>query len=101
MNKWTIKLNLEWEDDPFSLEWAHEPDGIVSYIQNYIEEKAKKKKQLEKQSFEVLLETLSKVVKSHLENPDRDDDEDEEKIEPENVEVEKALKKKGTIDLRG
>jgi hypothetical protein len=67
-----------------------------------MDEKAKKKKQLEKQSFEVLLETLSKVVKTHLENPhmhSEDDDEDEE-IEPENPEVEKALKKKGTIDLR-
>ena len=59
----------------------------------------KKKKQLEKQSFEVLLETLSKVVKTHLENPITDDD-DEDTIDPENVEVEKALKKKGTIDLR-
>jgi hypothetical protein len=66
-----------------------------------MEEKAKKKKQMEKQSFEVLLETLSKVVRNHLENPEIDDeDEEDEHVNPENVEAEKALKKKGTIDLR-
>lgn len=102
LNKGTIQLYLEWEDDPFSLEWAYAPAAIVSYIQNYIEDKAKKKKDGEKKSFEVLLDTLQKVVKNHLEHPTYFNEEGEEENEEEkNHEVEKALKKKGTIDLRG
>ena len=99
LNRGTIEVFLEGEDDAFVLDDAYSPDGVVSYIQDYIEEKAKKKKQVEKQSFEVLLDTLQKVVRNHLENPplskeNENGDDEDASPETKDEDLEKALKKK-------
>lgn len=92
-----IILYTAGDRDDFILEGAEYPDDIADHIEEVVHELEKNKKQKEKEPMELLLHTLTEVVRDHLEgNTHRgtnEEDEDEEALE-------RALAKKGTIDLR-
>lgn len=100
LHKWSIIIHLEWEGSNFILEEAKSPKEIVGYIQWVIEDKEKSKHdksaEEEQTSFDMLIWALKNVVKEHLKEQNEEyitGDENEKNIE-------KILKKKGTVDLR-
>lgn len=97
--KWQIYIHLEWENADFSLEDARNPSEIVWYIQWILEDREKSKNQHEENLNEKLLSALRWVVWEYLEKEWLDswlskEEEEEEKS------VDKALKRKWTVDLR-
>ncbi len=96
-NKGDIILYTVGDKDDFVLEWAESPHDIADHIKETIHELAEKKKAKDKAPMEVLLHTLTEVVRDHLEwNSHKTPEEESE----EEQEVKKVLAKKWTIDLR-
>ena len=81
------------------LEGAEHPHDIADHIEEVLHEIAEKKKKKDKAPMELLLHTLTEVVREHLEwgnnNHETVDDTSEDKKE-----IEKILSRKGTVDLR-
>ena len=97
--KGDIYVHLESENEEFFLEDAVNPQGIVEYIQAVISEiHAHKHDPIDdRQPFELLLDTLTQMVREHLEKwwntPDPTS-------EQERIQIEKALRYTSTVDLR-
>lgn len=96
--KGDIVIEMISEHNEFALADAVNPQWIVEYIQAVVDEikHGGTEEKTHQQSFEVLLETLTQMVKEHLEQkwyPKEDSKEYEQTIK-------KALRRTSTIDLR-
>lgn len=100
LNKWDVEIHLDSEWWDFGLSDAKSPWEIVSYIQWILEDKEKAKKEKEKTLTDKLFSTLRWVVGEYLEKEWLKEFEEEVEITPEEKDLNKALKKKWTIDLR-
>lgn len=96
--KGDVILYTENEGVDFILEWAEHPHDITDHIEEVIHELAENKKLKDQAPMELLLHTLTEVVREHLEGGNshhvREEGDDEER------QLEEILAKKGTIDLR-
>jgi len=104
LGKWVIRIHSIWWGE-FILEDAKSPWDIVQFIQWILEESEKAKKEKDKTLNEKLLSTLKWVIKEHLDRnwyKDEIINEDEEwDIPSEEIkELNNALKRKWTVDLR-
>ena len=97
LNKGNIVVHAEGEDAEFMLEGAVNPQEVVSYINEVTEELHQHEEDDDKAPFEILLHTLTEMVREHLEGWGSRE-RSEEVATPE--EIEETLHKKGTIDLR-
>lgn len=109
-HKWDVVLYTAGDRDDFILHGAEHPDDILDHVEEVLHERAKHKDKKEKAPMELLLHTLTEVVREHLEwggssydghgkhtlLPSEKEREEQEKEE----EIEKFLAKKWTIDLR-
>ncbi|MDD5197635.1 MAG: hypothetical protein PHN60_02115 [Candidatus Gracilibacteria bacterium] len=96
-HKGDVILYTAGDGEDFVLEGAENPHDISDHIEEVIQEIAEKKEYEDKAPMELLLHTLTEVVRDHLEgntrqNPGKELEEEEE--------LERVLTKKGTIDLR-
>ncbi|OIO76563.1 hypothetical protein AUJ87_02600 [Candidatus Gracilibacteria bacterium CG1_02_38_174] len=97
-NKGDVILYTMGDDDDFVLEGAENPHEISDQIEEVIHEMAERKEHQDRAPMELLLHTLTEVVRDHLEgNESRGELIDKEEKEEE---IERVLTKKGTIDLR-
>lgn len=96
-HKWDVVLYTAGDENDFVLEWAEYPHDITDHIEEVIHELEEKKKYKEKAPLELLLHTLTEVVRDHLEGNVHETLEEGREWENE---VERILTKKGTIDLR-
>ncbi len=96
-HKGDVILYTPGDKDDFILEWAENPQDIADHIEEVLHEIHEKKKLKDKAPLELLLHTLTEVVRDHLEWGGRENPEEE--LEDQQH-VEKILSKKGTIDLR-
>lgn len=95
-NKGNIIIHTISDDDDLIFEWATNPHDIVSYLDEVVDEIQRKQDNRDKAPFELLLHTLTDMVREHLEWGEYNKREDMASRE----EIEKLLHKKGTIDLR-
>ncbi|MDD5377317.1 MAG: hypothetical protein PHH16_04360 [Candidatus Gracilibacteria bacterium] len=96
-NKGDVILYTTGDDDDFVLEGAEYPHDITDHIEETVHEIEEKKKLKDKAPMELLLHTLTEVVRDHLEGSGRHGEDEEYENEKQ---VERILAKKGTIDLR-
>ncbi|MDD2917109.1 MAG: hypothetical protein PHH70_04670 [Candidatus Gracilibacteria bacterium] len=96
-HKGDVILYTAGDEDNFILEGAEHPHDITDHIEEVIQEIEEKKHHKEKAPLELLLHTLTEVVREHLEGGVHETPEEESEGERE---VERVLAKKGTIDLR-
>jgi hypothetical protein len=101
LGKGDIEIHLHGEEDDFRLEEAANPDGIVEYVQNVIDEfeHGNFEDEGDRKPFEILLETLTDMVREHLERKGEYMSESDRRAAEETVR--KALRRKSTIDLSG
>lgn len=97
-NKGDVVLYTVGEDNNFILEGAENPHDISDQIESVVQELEEKRNEKEKEPMELLLHTLTEVVREHLEGGSGHK-KSEENNEGER-EIEEILAKKGTIDLR-
>lgn len=101
LGKGDIEIHLEDEQEEFRLEEAANPGGIVEYIQGVVDEiqRGKHDGVDDRKPFEILLETLTEMVREHL---DRKGEfiSQEERFATEET-LRKAMRRKSTIDLSG
>ncbi|EKD29499.1 MAG: hypothetical protein ACD_78C00383G0003 [uncultured bacterium (gcode 4)] len=95
-NKGNIIIHTIADDDDLIFEWASNPHDIVSYLDEVVDELQQKEEDRDKAPFELLLSTLTDMVRDHLEWGEYNKRADIASRE----EIEKLLHKKGTIDLR-
>lgn len=95
LNKWDIIVHTVWWEEDFLLPGAANPYDISSYINEVVERIEKHREEKHKAPFELLLHTLTEMVRQHLEGTDANEDDVLTREE-----IEKTLQKKGTIDLR-
>lgn len=96
-NKGDIILYTHGDEDSFILDGAEYPNDVSDHIEEIIHKISEQKKHKEKAPMELLLHTLTEVVRDHLEGNVRTSPEEEREGEEE---LERTLAKKGTIDLR-
>jgi hypothetical protein len=100
LGKGDIEIHLEDETEDFRLEEAANPEGIVDYVQSVVDELRDSQHgghSGNQQPFEILLETLTEMVREHLEKKGEYLGEDERRATEEIVR--KAMRRKSTIDL--
>lgn len=89
------------DEDDFILEWAEHPHDIADHIEEVVHDMAEHKKNKDKAPLELLLYTLTEVVRDHLDGNHQATKEEKSQEEyEEEKKLEKILTKKGTVDLR-
>jgi hypothetical protein len=77
-HKGDVVLFTAGDRDDFVLEGAEHPHDITDHIEEVVHELAEKKKHKDKAPLELLLHTLTEVVRDHLENDNRDQNNEEQ-----------------------
>jgi hypothetical protein len=102
LGKGDIWLHLASGREEFALTDAVNPQGIVEYIQAVIDEMKHDHHAPvdDRAPFELLLDTLTSMVREHLEKWwEKTHDDDHNSIQ-ENLIIERAMRRRSTIDLR-
>jgi hypothetical protein len=102
LGKGDIWLHLVSEREEFVLTDAVNPQGIVEYIQAVIDEmKHEHDTPIDDRApFELLLDTLTEMVREHLQKWGGWTRDDDHNSVQENLIIERAMRRRSTIDLR-